>query len=82
MYRLTLKKAKGYIKSRPITISLEYHAEKGWWIDYSWFDKVQFFSSFFFANYRFNRLIKKNGLSVTFMKDQDEVNDLIKKVKK
>jgi len=82
MYKLTLKRAEGYIKSRKVVISLEYHAEKGWWINYSWLSKTpNFFSSFFLANLWFNRLVKKHGLDVAWCEDRDEVNDLIKRVK-
>jgi len=82
MYKLTLKRAEGYIKSRKVVISLEYHAEYYWWVNYSWFDKTpNFFIFFFFANRYFNRLVNKYNLNVTWIEDQDEVNDLIKKAK-
>jgi len=79
MYKLTLKKAEGYIKSKKVVISLEYHAEQHWWVNYSWFAETpRFFFSFYFADRYFNRLVKKHGLDVEWIEDKDDVAEIIK----
>jgi hypothetical protein len=79
MYKLTLKKAEGYIKSRKVVISLEYHAEQHWWVRYSWFSRTpKFFTWFYFADRYFNKLVRKHGLKVEWMEDKDEVAEIIK----
>lgn len=78
MYKLTLKKAEGYIKSRKVIISLEYHAEHHWWVRYSWIASTpKFFNWFYFADRYFNRVVKEHGLDVTWHEDKDEVADII-----
>lgn len=83
MYKLTLKTAEGYIKSRKVVISLEYHAEQHWWVTKSWFNATpRFFDFFYFANRYFNRLVRKHNLSVMFIEDKDELSEIIKNATK
>ena len=83
MYKLTLKKASGYIKSRKVVVSLEFHEEHHWWVNFSWLDKTpKFFTWFYFANLYFNKLVEKYNLDVEWIEDKDEVADIIKSATK